>query len=666
MRFRFFFIILTTTLALPVFARANLLSFRPRITSQYGILGLEGMLSRIDKNLDGEDFKQTRTNLKESINLGAFGFSYHPYFIQYVMKGSLGLSQSKGSSKWYNRTSEEYDFTAKVLPRHRYNLELFTKQERPLLLGVFGEQSSYIIKDSGATLNYIQRKWDGSTNYLLQERKGSNLSITESWTSSLSFSEKYLSLNGSYRHTDNEIRDTITNKEDVRVRGALNFRKVRLSSQFTQKNDTKQKTGFFVNESQTTTWRDALKLELPWNFDTNLNYTEYKNANNEHNPIHGTDGYSLYLNTQQSLDVSHTIYNSVVSRFFYTINDSESPSGQVHVLSKLFTATYRKKILGNNFSGTYKTQRTHQVNNGSLLLIDEKHTATLADLYTFTLNSTQIDESTITITATGIILGVTETGDVTDFHITKNGNFVEITIDPLTNPLLTGTREDYEYMVNYNLLEADYTLDRRKDGYILQAGLFNTLTLFHSHDESAPTSREGSLPTGFTAEEQTSDAYGVGFRKKSFRLSGQYSKKRSLTDLQDSWSVKGSYDKKISPESRFITSLQHKNKDYSTRLKPGSDQFSFIHQKSTGATISLRRNIPHKKFTSQYDTGYNKDQTDSRSSNNFFFTSNLTWRIGKTKITLYIKYDRIGTSDKTDKSKTEKSSTKLSITRKLF
>jgi hypothetical protein len=663
---------------LPTLVTGNILSFRPRVIDKYGTLEVEGGLAQ--KNIYSKtnsytfDSRMNYTSINETMNIGLNGFSYHPNFIEFFMNGTLGASQNRVSSNssWGNSSAEEYELRAKILPRHRYNLELFAKQERPLLLGNFTDSTNNVVtKQSGATLNYIQTKWSGSTNYLLHEMDNESKYKSEHYNSSLIFRQKALSLSGNYGHSDTKKADDTTNRTDIYSRGSYRLKKLRLGSGFTRHNEEKWADKKIISDSVRKQWKNNLHLKLPWNLGINSNYNKSTTDSKNYDQFSNIQQNNKFTNENQAVNANHHLFQSLQTNFSYSLTDFESSGGETTTRNKQFSTTYRKKILGRYFIGTYTNNRNFYTHDGKLVGISEKHNITATN-NNFTLNSTQIDKTTITITVSDPDDVIPDEnlieGTLSNFTVDTNGDFVEIFINtpyPLPGGF-TGPIENYDYIVTYDLIEADYEIGKRNDQYSLSTSLFNeALTGFYSFSKSVTTHLVGDFISATNLGDATTSTYSLRYKRKIFSFGAKYTESASDTNQTDSWNFDGNYTKKFKSGSELVSSVQHwKNEEWS--LAPNNTDTTFSSQKSTSGSISFYKTIPEAQFTSQYMASYTNIEGISNDGYSFLVQTNLKWIIGKTSLSLNAKFDETNSESDYSQKKTTSTSIYLNMQRKIF
>ena len=131
-------LLLVILLLVPLSAFGDAEDFIPTIYSKQGDFELNIMHQSDENTAGGRGTRSSDSFAYERLRLYLDGYVYHPRFIQFLMKGAAGLSQERYKNNLLgsfsdNSLSQDYEFRAKILPEHPYNLELYTLRTIPLL-----------------------------------------------------------------------------------------------------------------------------------------------------------------------------------------------------------------------------------------------------------------------------------------------------------------------------------------------------------------------------------------------------------------------------------------------------------------------------------------------------------------------------------------------------
>jgi hypothetical protein len=129
-RYRKKILFLTIVLLLmPASGMARIGQWVPSIVDYEADIDIYGTYKMYDATTNDLDYGQKTLIMQENLNLGLYGYLYHPRLIEYKLRLTLGFRQDRFETETnvssYSRsrsgTSNGFNFRTKILPMHPYN-----------------------------------------------------------------------------------------------------------------------------------------------------------------------------------------------------------------------------------------------------------------------------------------------------------------------------------------------------------------------------------------------------------------------------------------------------------------------------------------------------------------------------------------------------------------
>jgi hypothetical protein len=632
MRFALAFSALFLVVAVPVGAAAAPLRFRPAVSSYFGEFELNVLHSRLKRESGDRETEQSRTIFREQLTLGLYGYSYHPNFLVYLLKATVGLEERREEQRdgdyWRTGSAEEFEFRAKLLQNHPYNLEMFSILSRPLITGQYADSDMARKYHSGAILRYEKKPWLSALSYdYYQFDGGQRHSESDTYRANLGYFKQFYSLMGNYQHSETSVSDGEESTRDLfYIENNIDYRPYRLLSAWELSTEDKVKAGS-IQEYRNQRWLERLTVDLPWNFQTRLTseqigdeYTEQRSTGQETARSTDFENYAINLN--------HRLYQSLTSNFLAQFTNSESSGGEVTQEQYLLNFDYRKNLYGkNNLMVGFNTGKSILEREGAPLLLREPHQATAFDRI-FIANPS-VDISTIGIIVVDPVDPNLTATLVPGFHFTAfdAGERTEIII--LQLPAAEGFTQPadaYQYLITYALETSRFEIETVSYGYSLRFNLFdNLLSPHYSHRELEQEITAGSrdLPP----DELKEDIFGMIVSWHGYRAGTEYRRLVSVLYPERNLLFFADYERQITADSLLRLRLEWEKKT----LMEGPGRPDIIDErieKLLSGMASISRSIRRYGLNASLSGSASRFESISE-TDLYSLNSALTWHRGK-------------------------------------
>ncbi len=158
-------------------ATARLSDYKPILTDYNATLTLQSVFAKDHSKTDqATTVADERRGLRETLNLATTGFVYDPELMAFDASGSHGQDQTRiyydNQDQSQGGGFDNYNLRGMFLQNKPYNLELYTKREKPFSTSSVNNMGQQQTTDSGANLSY--RKQFYSTKFRYQKIDRSN------------------------------------------------------------------------------------------------------------------------------------------------------------------------------------------------------------------------------------------------------------------------------------------------------------------------------------------------------------------------------------------------------------------------------------------------------------------------------------------------------------
>jgi hypothetical protein len=613
--------------------------FRPNIVGYFGKFETEVYHRKNEMETEERRTRHTRTSLRELFDFGLYGYSYHPNFVVFFLKISAGLQEERiqsghFSSPWRIGSAESFDFRATVLPRHPYNLEVFSKKTAPLLAGssIYGGRVEHF--ESGALLSYRRQPWDGNLSYSHNEVQSDQLTTqTDLYRAALSYSRNSFVLTNGYSHTASHISDgeEIT-RDQYYLENRLRFGSFKLDSRYRVEEEEKEKEQTaYKEETWRRRWEERLHGELPWNFHTSLSYFQHKEINTVSSGALDTPIERTLDSMSYAFLLRHRLYQSLNSAFTATRTETDASGGDTAQRNYRLDLNYRKLIYGHNTLNTrFFRGRNTSEQTGAPLIFRESQSA--SPLGIILLNNQLVNIESIQVEVVDFI-DPNITAELTrdDFIVDDFGAFVRLTIVRLPAPFLIGDVDQYGFLLTFAQERAAFELQTDSWGASFQLALFeNRVFPYYQYTALRQTIGEGSLPN--PPDQVDIHAAGATYRGYPFEAGMDYQRTDSLLFPEKRWNYRAKYIRKLGDYTESVIQVQRE----STDLLGGEGRplnFEERTEHLTTASFTLSSRNPGLGLSGNLGASYSHFD-GLADTDRYLLRSVLRWQKGKSEIEL--------------------------------
>lgn len=629
-------------------------TFVPKIFDYFGSTRVKGKYEWESSKLNNKTFSRDNTDLREQLELGMLGYIYHERFITFRVGGSLGIQERRltaGSEggDWEFGSADEFEFRAIALPRHPYNLEIFTRRQRPMILNKYRtiDQQNF---QSGVSLRYLRRPWNTSLHYNHDVDEGLYTHTLDRYRGQLNYFSRKFIVNTNLLHSISDV-----NSEEEYTKSIFNavnkfsWRMLTLRSSFSKSIDAQE--SYIDNdylEFDRSSWQQTLNSELPWNFAANFGYGLGRASTfycDRQNPAFEN---SVSSNSYSSA-LSHRLFRSLSTSLQYSRSEKDTARGaDSDQNSYQFSAAYSKELYWGSFTTGYYYLVSDYTQIGTPQALFEGHELSFSELPgigfdedEFKLDEGNIDDKTIVVQIrnpdTDRLITLTEN---IDYEVYRTGLDVYIRILRLPSdlnfpkPVPDEPPISYQFLVSYELASGNFTLDSTSYGYNFGLSLLRGMVgLSYAHTFSEQDLVSGVFPNELDTTE--SDSYGITFNRRPYRVYAQYIEIQSELNPETRWKLGGEYKKRLSDVTTITSKLEYQLKEY--LAGKNDDPEDAYDEEIIGLHAMVQRQLARKAiYLSLYgDLIWRDAQSDSIY---YSLNSAMTWRFGKTEANLGAAY----------------------------
>ncbi len=343
-------------------ATARMLDYKPILTDYNATLTLQSVFAKDHSKTDQTTaVADERRGLRETLDLATTGFVYDPALMVFEASGSHGQDQTRiyydNQDQSQGGGLDNYNLRGMFLQNKPYNLELYTKRDKPFSTSSTNNMGQQQTTQSGANLSYRKQFYSAKFRYQKTNRSDSDTSSdNDIYNLFGSFNKaelgwlKDFSTNAMLRYqTDNDANDS--NDPNRKMQGNGDNQQTSISNHFNYKifdfsTDLNQSnfnhedgvfTGAIAGPGQTpkTTYSNDLQsvnenigAQLPWHLTSRLNLWDTQSNDNSTRPQPsglGAAGSSINSYNSKSkssrddqgykFDLTHRLFDSLVTRF---------------------------------------------------------------------------------------------------------------------------------------------------------------------------------------------------------------------------------------------------------------------------------------------------------------------------------------------------------------
>ncbi len=687
-----FVFLLYLAIALPCSAQVDIRSFIPKISGYSGTFEIDIAHNTDESKSDGKGAERTSTRLSERIKLSAVGYVYHPRLMVFRLdlSGRLTHRSFKSGAEdegWTTGAKEEFDFRTMILPEHPYNLELYTSRKAPIILGRLARGEETITSERGAIFNYRKRPFSLNMRYSLlttesEDRKTDNTrySIRGSHTEG-----PFLTSLG-YSHSKSSGDDSKGLDDNYFFTNNIRFSSLQLRSSIDYK-DSEQKD-IALTKHKSLSWREDLKIDLPWNFEARLSYNHLKTTFER-----GRQDIDETLKIMNKTDIAsaeltHTLFKSLRTNISFDHIKNRSERGETTTIAGAFGINYTKKIPIGRLFANYSGRKSITERTGLQFNIREVFRSDIGEGEEIILQQ-GTDPGTVSVEVKGCFFD--EDGNerrITSLLIEDENYFIDTEINPnrvtiiITSLLVqrgdelepvqveqcsdpdTGDLLPFEFFVTF-AIAGDSKVETLSNSYSLRLDLFDGLiSPYYQRAELKQKVLSGAIP--FKPEDSASEAIGITFNKPPYTLSGEYSRVISETNPSTSYKAEAEYKKFVTTTLHLRTRIFFVRKNL-LRAERAFDREAVkreVTEDAYGINIAAR-----KRFSTYLNLSVGGSAIQRKGESEslaYSLRGHLTWIIGKLNLRAGATLTHSESEFKARKSERMSQFYYLKIERKLF
>jgi len=621
---------------------AALRDFIPKIWNYSAELDVDVVSDTDETEFDSGSTKTQDNYAREVVSFWLNGYVYHKRFIRYYLGLSAGLNQENitindEDSGWRTGSGTGYDFRAVILPEHPYKLILFTRRLEPLTrpgISALGDQVTY---SKGASFRYKQKPYFVNLDYVnTTNETGPNSYENSVYSGNGTYYKQYrdgglLRLTGSYLHRETSSSSGFKGSDDdAAFLNTIVYKRHTLSSSVSS-TSFEQKKDLAVS-GKTFTWMENLHLTLPWNLSAGLGYGFTKAEANFDTP--SSSGNSDSTGNNYILDLTHRLYDSLVTRYTFRLQDASSTVGSSNATSNVLSVNYAKNIPGGRLYAGFSYAQVDSTFKGALDISFESHAVDFplsgpvpspVPEGDFRLNHLDVDPATLTLFVRNPdppfdLLVMRENIDYTATVINRV-MYIDIIGLPLVHPLFP---LNYAFLASYSLLNRDTTLKTTSTSYTISADLFsNLLNPYYSH---FTTETSGNL--GIEPFSQTTDTVGINVTKLPFTFSTSYTNVQSTGTPYKLWRNDLTYRETFEDETEVNASAYYSTINYPQGTSGSGQGYT---DKLSGVAAGIQKRYLNRLLTVALGGSYSRTRGLSNSN---VYTGNgyLSWNVNRLQV----------------------------------
>jgi hypothetical protein len=638
------FIIYLVTAPSSVLADAK--QFIPRISNYYGELEVDIRYENDSVKVKDEKTKVSDTTLIERLNLYTLGYIYHPNFITFNLNLSGGLKEEEFKSTyrevpWRTDLIDEYEFRMWFLPAHPYNLEVFTIRRTPLTSATASEGTRPVSTSYGSVFKYEMGHLHSSLSFIQQTSEaGPATSESQTYYANVSYFIGPLSNTAGYQHivSATSLKEKASRDYSF-FDNRFDMKNIRLMSKIALTKEQQESPDAASLSLDTLSWTERLEVKLPWNFNSNLAYTFFRDTSETGRIALSPAKVSEGTTRDARLEIGHQLFASLRSQYAISYATSEYNQGESKVLANSLKLTYTKRIpkgmlrLGTDF-------RLSQLDRkGQAIIINELHSAQISG--SFPLISERVEESSIDITvATVVPPGELSTFVPLDkdihYTVTPGGNTFIITINSLDGTTVPVCQTvdcldagyEYTFRVFYSTITDDFIMDTTEYGMNMRFELFKSLIdPYFSYYKTMQNVVSGTL-SGI-AEDSENITIGLQLQKQPYMAIAEYQEIISTVNPSQSWRTELNYNKKLSLTTMLNGKVHYASTHYAQRLSGGAA--SGYTQTFYGAIAKVQKHYPESGLNATIGITYDHSE-GLGTARTYSLNSTLSFKTGYTDI----------------------------------
>jgi len=635
---------------------------------------VEGVNGSLELTMEHRENRTTSGNFEtrsvldsnlERVKLGADGYVYHPGFMLFGVSGGAGLTQGSYTSD--NRTQktsqffDEYELKTLLLPKHPYNLELFTRRRIAPVYPLSPERT--ITSSQGAIFHYRKRPLALYLSAVSQSIERRDSLDTKQYSGGASYWIGPLRNTAGYTLTDSS-----TSQGTRAVRTTSFFRNVFKLSDVTLESNVQSVRQRQTNPKSTTSsiwvysseWKEQLNVLLPLNFAAYLAHDYSRDvtmAEQTQPSFASTELFNRF--SKDSFLITHMLYKSLRSSYGANKLWTQSTGGDSKGTEETLAFAYNKNIPAGTLDAGYSIQNRLYTRSGTVTIVNEHHTAPASGVGSFFLDNQLVDQSTIVVMVTDpgnnqlVLLALG-----TNYDVQRVGNTLQI-----YNLILPGSivvLPSYDFLVIYSLLPNDTTIKIRGESFNLGFVLFDGF--FHPYYSRSTVDQK--IVTGAVADgndNSITTTYGAIVHKSAVTLTNEFVECQSDRNPFRSKTTSVNYRQSIREDVDIGALLSHSEIE-----RPATEDSREYFENTNMLTITAHKAYVNARLNFSAGGSYQEKRLTGGRSESYSFNPSMTWRVGQVDITAFITQTYTVVAGEKNKQTIQESAYYLTVSRTLF
>jgi hypothetical protein len=601
------------------------LTFAPQLTASEGNLELSMTSQKNEYTVGDKKTSTTGTFMTEKLNLAAAGYVYHPRFLVFMTSLSEGLSE-EGNHFGSAANATNYELRMIFLPEHPYNLELFTLHQKASAPGTFFQGQTGTVDERGAILSYKRSPYFMNTSYVESEVDSStNRTSSRAYKANGAYVLPVMSNSAAYSHNESSSALAVNTSRDESAFGnTIRLADAVLASNINSSLQDQKKPLNPNFQTRSLNWTEQFSAPLPLNFTTSASYGNlkeiYRTGDDPYTGAPAKEEFNRSTNT--SFNLSHRLYQSLVTNYAYNTFSIASTTGEITARSNSLGATYLKAIPSGRFTAGIQYGNMESERLGKLAILNESHSAAL--LGTFSLTLQRVIESTIEVQVKDPGTGSLITLPPGNYLISPLGANLQITILSVSPvPFQPDPAYLYEFHVSYSLSDQS-KLDMTTKGYSVKMDLLdNLVSPYYNYSTTDQKLVSGSIAGG--PDRTTSETTGLTCQAGDYSGLIEHQSFRSRLNPYSSWKTTADYRTPLSEDTKIMVRISYGKTDYfATPSVVGSTE---VREKKLGTDLRMDMRFPRNN-TNLFVAGSYYRTESVIDADVFSLNSYVTWHVG--------------------------------------
>ena len=630
--------ILLICLFAPSVSALGVRDFLPHVTGYTAGLDVDGSYESHNEQIGEDKTKRSDAFFREMLYFKTSGFIYHPRFVLFAAQISGGLKEEQYKSggnvaPWRFFGAWEYDLRALALPKHPYNLELFTTRIEPLSKGVLSSSFQTVSYNSGAVARYKKKPYYLDLHYFRNTTESKTAKYSTDKYGLLANYHKDLLQGNNYtaalafdRQTSSAL-GTRAASDDFGLSAGFRYNILRASTSITYHDFGQHTPAIGLKTSgKTIAWMGHEAVSLPWNFaidaSQNLSKTTFHvgGSNITDQSLSATNKYAAF-------SITHQLYQSLLSKYTGAYAATNFDEGSSTTFSNNFGFAYSKRIPGGFLRADMGFGNSDINTTGPQNIPSEAHDGHWVPFGTFLLDKDGAQRDSIlvfvkSVLVTGELVFLTEG---MHYRVDPVGATFRVTIFALPPEFpIPGT---YDFVVSYTVRDQKAERKVSSLSYSVRLELFGDKVVpYWNHDE-----RDDKVVKGVSdipESKVTTDTWGLLLQLGRLRLAGRYSEVKTPSSPSKGWTAQADYNDTFFKYTRLQSTVIYSNTRYPEGIAGVQGGERAYTETVFSSSVGLQQRIPQLNFFIYIGGGYSEEKGIGKSTSYAGF-SNLSWGRGR-------------------------------------